>query len=329
MHIGASPSGKAAGFGPAIQRFESFRPSFYNLTVTYVVGLRNETQNPICIGFYRGIKMGTPLPDALALDFDGVLCNGLKEYFQTSLRAYDQIWPDSKTKETLAWESIFGHLRAVVETGWEMPLVLRAISLGWSEADILLNWTQIRDQLLAAEKLDWRQIGHQVDTLRDHWIAEDVASWLNLHEFYPGVTTQLSQWIAQDFPVFIITTKESRFVQALLSQVGISLPASKIFGKDCREPKAQTLRSLQKKGFSRVWFVEDRLATLQGICQQDDLQQVGLFLADWGYNTKGDREFALTHTSINLISLEQLSQGFAHWQLNRDFHLAQREQGLL
>ena len=24
---GASPSGKAAGFGPAIQRFESFRPS--------------------------------------------------------------------------------------------------------------------------------------------------------------------------------------------------------------------------------------------------------------------------------------------------------------
>ena len=25
--IGASPSGKAAGFGPAIQRFESFRPS--------------------------------------------------------------------------------------------------------------------------------------------------------------------------------------------------------------------------------------------------------------------------------------------------------------
>ena len=25
--IGASPSGKAAGFGPAIRRFESFRPS--------------------------------------------------------------------------------------------------------------------------------------------------------------------------------------------------------------------------------------------------------------------------------------------------------------
>jgi hypothetical protein len=29
---GASPSGKAAGFGPAIRRFESFRPSFSQQT---------------------------------------------------------------------------------------------------------------------------------------------------------------------------------------------------------------------------------------------------------------------------------------------------------
>lgn len=29
FNIGASPSGKAAGFGPAIQRFESFRPSYF------------------------------------------------------------------------------------------------------------------------------------------------------------------------------------------------------------------------------------------------------------------------------------------------------------
>lgn len=27
-YIGVSPSGKAAGFGPAIRRFESFHPSF-------------------------------------------------------------------------------------------------------------------------------------------------------------------------------------------------------------------------------------------------------------------------------------------------------------
>ncbi len=31
---GASPSGKAAGFGPAIRRFESFRPSYPNKTKT-------------------------------------------------------------------------------------------------------------------------------------------------------------------------------------------------------------------------------------------------------------------------------------------------------
>ena len=29
--IGASPSGKAAGFGSAIRRFDPFRPSFFNV----------------------------------------------------------------------------------------------------------------------------------------------------------------------------------------------------------------------------------------------------------------------------------------------------------
>ncbi|MCY7286501.1 MAG: HAD family hydrolase, partial [Cyanobacteria bacterium CAN_BIN43] len=31
-------------------------------------------------------------PTLLALDFDGVLCNGLMEYFQTAWRVYCQIW---------------------------------------------------------------------------------------------------------------------------------------------------------------------------------------------------------------------------------------------
>ena len=30
-----------------------------------------------------------------ALDFDGVLCNGLIEYFQTAWRAYCQVWSPS------------------------------------------------------------------------------------------------------------------------------------------------------------------------------------------------------------------------------------------
>jgi phosphoglycolate phosphatase-like HAD superfamily hydrolase len=302
---GVSPSGKAAGFGPAIQRFESFHPSFES-------NLMNDVA--------AGLK-----PDALALDFDGVICNGLREYFQISLRAYHQVWPDTLKTCPPEWEAIFGRLRPVVETGWEMPLVLRALHQGWAEADILQTWSTLRSQLLAQDNLDWRKVGQQVDDLRDHWIAEDLESWLALHSFYPGVAAQLRDWMDKQLPIFIITTKERRFVLTLLAQVGITLPPDALFGKDCKQPKAVTLRQLKAQGFSTLWFVEDRLATLTTIQTQADLDSVTLFLADWGYNTAEERERATASSSravthpesatkaLHLISLSQFRSPFEHW----------------
>ena len=34
----------------------------------------------------------TNTPKILALDFDGVICNGLKEYFQTTVRTYQKAY---------------------------------------------------------------------------------------------------------------------------------------------------------------------------------------------------------------------------------------------
>jgi phosphoglycolate phosphatase-like HAD superfamily hydrolase len=259
--------------------------------------------------------MGDPVfrPGALALDFDGVLCNGLKEYFQTSLKTYRHIWPETDIDQALAWEPLFGRLRPVVETGWEMPLVLRAIQEGYAEADILLRWPYIREQVLLRSQLEPKQLSLQVDTLRDQWIRSDLPSWLALHEFYPGVSKHLQDWVELDLPLFIITTKESRFVQALLQQNGIQLPATDIFGKDRQQPKTQTLQQLQDRGFASIWFVEDRFDTLTGIRQQPALASVTLFLGDWGYNTEGDRQAATEHPSIHLISLAQFSQPFEQW----------------
>jgi phosphoglycolate phosphatase-like HAD superfamily hydrolase len=252
-------------------------------------------------------------PDALALDFDGVICNGLREYFQTSLSAYRQIWPDTLEDCAVEWEDTFRRLRPVVETGWEMPLVLRALHQGWGSQEILDDWPTIRSQLMSKENLDWRTIGHQVDDLRDRWIESDLEGWLALHSFYPGVVAQLTHWMNEALPIFIITTKESRFVQALLAQVGITLPPGMLFGKDCQQPKAVTLRQLQAQGFSNLWFVEDRLATLTAIQAQSDLTSIKLFLADWGYNTVTERQGAISTDGLHLISLSKFGSSFEHW----------------
>jgi phosphoglycolate phosphatase-like HAD superfamily hydrolase len=253
-------------------------------------------------------------PQTLALDFDGVLCDGLLEYFQTSWRAYRQTWLTSTHTPPDRLADSFYRLRPVVASGWEMPVLLRAIIKGFSEADILQQWQIVRTRIVADEDLNPKILGLRVDTIRDQWIGEDLTEWLSLHRFYPGVSQQLQQWLRADLNLLIITTKESRFVQKLLDRENIPLPSDRIFGKDRQLPKAEVLRNLQNQPApDPIWFVEDLLATLETVKRQPDLQDIGLFLANWGYNTAGDRQLAAKDNRIRLLSLNQFSQPFSDW----------------
>ncbi|MFM6157521.1 MAG: HAD family hydrolase, partial [Sphaerospermopsis kisseleviana] len=62
-----------------------------------------------------------------------------------------------------------------------------------------------------------------------------------------------------------------------------------------------------------LWFMEDRLKTLQLVQQQSDLDHVKLFLADWGYNTQAEREAGKNDPRIKLISLSHFVQDFSAW----------------
>ncbi|MBD2460440.1 HAD family hydrolase [Oscillatoria sp. FACHB-1407] len=254
------------------------------------------------------------IPSLLALDFDGVICDGLIEYFQTAWQAYCRIWQPANPTPPEGLAEQFYRLRPVVETGWEMPVVLRSLLLGVSEAEILENWGAIAQAQIAADHLTPAQLSAAVDGYRDEWIAADLENWLSQHRFYPGMGDRLRNFLTSAVQVVIITTKEGRFVRQLLQLEQIDLPESHIFGKEQKQPKAETLRHLlQAEPNAHIWFIEDRLKTLQSIKPQPDLTPVQLFLADWGYNTRGDREVASQDDRIKLLSLEQFSQDFTHW----------------
>ncbi|MBR8828166.1 MAG: HAD family hydrolase [Gomphosphaeria aponina SAG 52.96 = DSM 107014] len=252
-------------------------------------------------------------PKILALDFDGVLCDGIIEYFQTTKLAYAQIWDNSATDDLA---TSFYKLRPVIETGWEMPVLLRALVLGINEAKILENWHLVAEEIVISEQLEPKELAHQLDTVRDQWIESDLDSWLGLHRFYPGVVTRVSEIINSPTQLYIVTTKEGRFVKQLLHNFGIQLPQELIIGKECKRPKHQTLRELMAGGgvtSENVWFVEDRLKTLTSVQQQPDLPGMGLYLAAWGYNTQQTRDSVSYDESIKLLSLEQFNQDFAAW----------------
>ena len=256
-------------------------------------------------------------PTLLALDFDGVVCDGLLEYFQTAWRSYCHIWSSAEATPPAGLAEQFYQLRPVVETGWEMPIVLRAVLKGVPTTDIILGWSDICAQMVREEGLVPKEVEATVDRLRDEWISTDLEGWLSLHRFYPGVIDRIQQVLASSVHFFIITTKEERFVRQLLAKEGLDLAEAQIFGKSIRRPKAETLRQLCQQ-FAQtekpvVWFVEDRLKTLQSIAAQADLLDLQLFLADWGYNTPADRTIAQQDDRVQLLTLSKFTEDFSDW----------------
>ena len=270
-------------------------------------------------------------PTILALDFDGVLCDGTIEYFETSWRTYCQIWnPDSQTlpadlrspsvrvSEAVrsTAQSRFTDLRPVIEVGWEMPILLRALLLGIPEEKIWQDWAGVAQHLLVTEQLNAADIGKLLDNIRDEWIATDLDSWLGLHRFYPGVVERLRELQTSEVQPVIITTKEGRFVCQLLQQQGIDLPSESIIGKESRRAKHLSLQELLATSADNpvsIWFVEDRLKTLQSVQEQPELEAVKLYLADWGYNTPAQRASVPDRGLIQLLSLSQFVQDFSVW----------------
>jgi phosphoglycolate phosphatase-like HAD superfamily hydrolase len=264
-------------------------------------------------------------PDILAFDFDGVLCDGLIEYFQTAWKVYCQLEVPQSVTPPDGMAVQFNRLRPIVENGWEMPLVVRSLVHNIPTDDLFSNWQAIALQQLEEIGLSPAELGAKVDTTRDHWIATDLDNWLAQQFFYPGTIERLQHLRQAELTdanatqLFIISTKDQRFIYQLLRRDRIDFPISQIFGKEQKQPKAERLRllteSFQQKHHKlpEIWFIEDRLKTLESVKTQPDLQHVRLFLADWGYNTEGDRAAAQADPQIDCLSLQAMSQAFSYW----------------
>lgn len=253
-------------------------------------------------------------PEILAFDFDGVVCDGLVEYFQTAWKAYCQLYQPESTEPPEELAEPFYRLRPVVETGWEMPILLRALVQKVTEAEIVAQWPRLAQPFLEEADLNSEQAAAAVDRVRDRWIQSDLDDWLSQHRFYPGMLDLLNRAIDSKITTYIISTKEGRFIQQLLQQNGVVFDPGFILGKEVKRPKPETLQQLYDKHSGPViWFIEDRLPPLSAVKRYPELDQVGLFLADWGYNLERDRDAARQDERIRLLSLDQVVQEFPAW----------------
>jgi hypothetical protein len=260
-----------------------------------------------------------PIPDILALDFDGVLCDGMREYFETSRRTYAVTWSGEPMPDDTSLPA-FRRLRPVIMSGWEMPLLLRALAEHRPEAAIGLHWERVRDELLESGPLRGNalatELGRELDDVRRRWIAADPKDWLGRHNSYCPLE-ELRRIVAEAERAILVTTKEGEFARLILDDWSVRL--ADIQGKESGTHKCDNLRALiadyaaARGRRPRLWFVEDRLETLQHVATHTDLDDVELFLAAWGYNTETTRETARADRRIHLLALERFRQGLAAW----------------
>ncbi|MEC9314892.1 MAG: HAD family hydrolase, partial [Pseudomonadota bacterium] len=142
-------------------------------------------------------------------------------------------------------------------------------------------------------------------TTRVDGIAQDFASWIEIKPIFDGIAQKLNKIDSDN--CFIITTKQERFVDHILSANQISFPLEQIYGLDRNLSKQQILTDLSlERPEDEILFIEDRLPTLINVITDDRLDMVRLFLADWGYNTAEDRDSAASIKRIKTISLADI-----------------------
>ena len=264
------------------------------------------------------------VPDLLVLDFDGVVCDGMEEFFESAWRAWQSVGGDplpAARRDEL--EVRFAKLRPVVEAGWEMALLPALLATTDASRDTELaddaRWPAIRDAWMRDRRLRREPLADALDAARDTWRREDRDGWLRRHRFYPGVADWLRDLAARRRLVYILSTKDKRFLDDLLTWQKVPLPTDRIVGKTTpRRPKWEVIEELATghalpAGGAGVWFVEDRLATLLDVqSAAPHLADVRLFLAVWGYVFPADGNRARAH-AISPLTLAQAVGPFEGW----------------
>ena len=250
------------------------------------------------------------LPSAplLVFDFDGVLVDGMREYWWSARQAALSLALGLVLPEAIP--AGFAQLRPLIHHGWEM--VLMAAELGRTDGDPAALAADYDGAVqLALERWGWspQQLQTALETVRSEAIASDRERWLALHRFFPGVPERLSALEAEGASWAVLTTKGGAFAAALLAAAGL-VPLA-LYGHE-QGSKPEVLRQLLQVTQRPLWFIEDRRPTLELVRATPGLEAVRCHLVSWGYLAPGDRQ-GLEGAGIHWLEPETFQAPLARW----------------
>ncbi len=245
-------------------------------------------------------------------DFDGVIVDGMNEYWHSSLLACEKYLnsPNITINQKLYKKvpNTFKEIRPLVKYGWEMVLLAHEIikkenPLNNRTKDDYINKYHQNCQKILKENC-WlaEDLQKILDKTREYQIEKDFEKWVNLHNPFLEVINFMEELRKRRIKTGIITTKGEIFAEKILKELNIS--PEFVFGYESGT-KIKIVEKLTKS-YEILGFIEDRKKTLIEIKQKSETSHIPCFLADWGYLKKSDRDDL--SNGIKLLKLSNLEQ---------------------
>ncbi|SBO43547.1 HAD family hydrolase [Cyanobium sp. NIES-981] len=248
----------------------------------------------------------SPAAPLVVFDFDGVLVDGMAEYWWAARAAALQLAPAIALPEQAP--AAFARLRPLIHKGWEMVLMAAELSRAdLALEDLLAHYSQRLPQLLARWGWSAPQLQQTLEQVRSRAIRADLSAWLALHRFYPGVVERLRRLDGDGVAWMVLTTKGKDFAHRILQAA--ALEPSALHGHE-QGSKPEVLRRLLVR-HPRLWFVEDRRPTLERVRADPALTAVRCFLVSWGY--LGPADGVDLPDGIHWLEPERFAGPLAQW----------------
>ena len=245
-------------------------------------------------------------------DFDGVVVDGMNEYWHSALLACEKYLnnPNTLFDQNLYEKvsDVFIEMRPWVKYGWEMLIIVHEIIKkenplnNNNKSDFLNKYHQNCEEILLNNSWVSEDLQKCLDRARKYQINKDFDKWVNLHKPFYEVIDFIEKIKNEKITTGIITTKGKGFAEKILEKLNI-VPEL-IFGYESGK-KIDILSNLSSK-YEIIGFIEDRKQTLVDVKKNDDTKHIPCYLADWGYLKNNDRN-NLPY-EIKLLKLKQLEK---------------------
>tara|TARA_Y100001968_G_scaffold3933_2_gene3453 strand:- start:943 stop:1719 length:777 start_codon:yes stop_codon:yes gene_type:complete len=251
----------------------------------------------------------------LVFDFDGVIVDGIYEYWLSSKKACCKVLQSKFNDITLPNDipQAFKFLRPWVEHGWEMVLLAAELTnpnSGLNQKGYK-NFADDYQQncINALNKWKWnpKQLQQALDDVRREAIAHDLETWLASHHSFPGVADRLNELNEEGLEFAVLTTKSAEFTAQLLNSFSIN--ANFLYGYESGS-KTEVLLQLSKNHLIQG-FIEDRRKTLEKVINTPQLTSIPCFLASWGYLKPNDLNNL--PACISLLEPTTFARPLANW----------------